>query len=157
MHFLKVNNPMMADRFAFNVDLRTFKNVSINYERFKEYAHVIDFSDMLVNFIQNRKALPVDVAIIDEAQDLTSLQWRMCEIAFAKCKKIYIAGDDDQAIYEWNGADVDYFLNLKGHRIILNKSYRLRKNILSFAKLISREIKHRVDKQFLPLNHEYNG
>jgi superfamily I DNA/RNA helicase len=26
-----------------------------------------------------------------------------------KAKRIYLAGDDDQAIYEWNGADVKSF------------------------------------------------
>ena len=27
--------------------------------------------------------------------------------------KTYIAGDDDQAIFKWAGADVDHFISLK--------------------------------------------
>ena len=28
--------------------------------------------------------------------------------------KVYLAGDDDQAIYEWSGADVSYFQTFPG-------------------------------------------
>ena len=42
-----------------------------------------------------------------------------------KAKRIYIAGDDDQAIFNWAGARSEYLLNREGNRIILDKSYRL--------------------------------
>ena len=42
-----------------------------------------------------------------------------------KAKRIYIAGDDDQAIFQWAGAKSEYLLNKEGSRIVLNKSYRL--------------------------------
>ena len=29
-------------------------------------------------------------------------------------ERIYCAGDDDQAIYRWAGADVDHFIGLNG-------------------------------------------
>ena len=31
----------------------------------------------------------------------------------SKAEKTYIAGDDDQAIFKWAGADVDHFIALK--------------------------------------------
>ena len=74
----------------------------------------------------------------------------MCDVAFSECEHVYIAGDDDQAIYEWNGADVGYFLSITGERVILDKSYRMPSNVLNFSKNITSRIKHRVDKVFAP-------
>lgn len=47
--------------------------------------------------------------MVDEAQDLTPLQWDMVVKIAKSVWRVYIAGDDDQAIYEWNGAEVEYF------------------------------------------------
>jgi superfamily I DNA/RNA helicase len=149
MHFMKRNNPVAAERFIMDMDLRKLRDVEENFERYKTFAKVHDFTNIIERFVQAGEALPVDIAIIDEAQDLTTLQWRMCEVAFANCHRVYIAGDDDQAIYEWSGADVNYFLNIKANqREILSKSYRLQQKILKLAKGVSRSISKRVDKQF---------
>jgi DNA helicase-2/ATP-dependent DNA helicase PcrA len=99
-------------------------------------------------------SLPVDVAIIDEAQDLTTLQWKMCEVAFRDCKQVFIAGDDDQAIYEWSGADVDHFLSLEGEREVLMHSWRLQKKTLNVARRVSAMIEHRVAKNYEPVGDE---
>ena len=32
---------------------------------------------------------------------------------WSRAEKTYIAGDDDQAIFKWAGADVDHFIALK--------------------------------------------
>ena len=40
-------------------------------------------------------------------------------------KNIYIAGDDDQAVFKWAGASPERFLRLKGEQVILNQSYRV--------------------------------
>ena len=75
-------------------------------------------------------------------------QWKFVNKAFQKCKRMYIAGDDDQAIYEWSGADVQYFLNLKGDKQILNKSWRLPSNIHNYSEKITDLISKRVTKEF---------
>ena len=46
-------------------------------------------------------------------------------------KQSIIAGDDDQAIYKWNGAYAETFINLEGERVILQQSYRVPKNIFN--------------------------
>lgn len=151
---LRKNNIDRAIAMQDSLEPRKIKLVEHNYDRYKKHAGVKDFDDMILEFIERGQTIPVDVAIIDEAQDLTSLQWEFCELAFRDCKKVYIAGDDDQAIYEWSGADVKYFLSLtKGSNVrILDKSYRLKKNILDFSKDITRRIKYRIDKQFSPVS-----
>ena len=144
----------MFQKYLYGVDLKVLKFVAHNYKRYKEYANVFDFTDILQMFVDKGAALPIDIAIIDEAQDLTSLQWDMCKVAFRDCSKVYIAGDDDQAIYEWSGADVNYFINLKGSSTILERSYRLPKSILKFSRHISSGIKERIEKNFDSVKEE---
>jgi len=154
LYFLKHNNYDMyiKMRDAMQINITTLKHIALNYEKFKKQFKKVDFTDLLKNTIKQRIALDIDVAIIDEAQDLTTLQWKVCNVLFSKAKRLYIAGDDDQAIYEWTGADVNYFLNIEGNRTILNKSWRLSTNLLDFAKNISSYITNRVDKDFKPNN-----
>lgn len=152
MHFMKRNNPRAANIYNSTIDTATLKMVEVNYAQYKDFSNVHDFTDIIERFVEADDPLPVDIAIIDEAQDLTTLQWRMCEVAFRNCKRIYVAGDDDQAIYEWAGADVEYFLNLKAQtKEILDQSYRLQKKILKVAKGISSMIGMRVEKNFAPI------
>lgn len=152
LYFLKLNNYEMYKKIrdATQVNIPKLKHVALNYDGYKKHFHKKDFTDMLVNIVKAKIKLDIDVAIIDEAQDLTTLQWKTCQTLFANAKKVYIAGDDDQAIYEWTGADVNYFLNLEGERTILDTSWRLKSNLLTFAKKISALITNRIDKDFHP-------
>lgn len=145
---LRHNNPKSALNYSKDLDLATMRFVSVNYRAMKRELGLIDYVDIVEEFVKRNNALPVKVAIIDEAQDLTSLQWQMALIAFRNCDKIYIAGDDDQAIYEWSGADIDFFLSLKGNITILNHSYRLPKSILNYSTKISSSIIKRTEKDF---------
>ena len=147
---LEINNPDRAELTNEELDQRKLKYVRENYSRFKTESGVVDFDDLLVNYLGGGTALPVKVAIIDEAQDLTSAQWAFCFKAFQHCEQVYIAGDDDQAIYEWSGADVNKFLYMARHSKvkILDKSYRLKTNILDFSKKVLRKIENRVEKNF---------
>lgn len=149
---LEKNNLERFENFYEELSYSKFKSIKENYKRYKEEANIYDFDDIIQIFIQRNKSLPIKVAIIDEAQDLTRLQWEFCKIAFKNCEKIFIAGDDDQAIYEWNGADVKHFLGLtKSNPIkILDKSYRLKRKILDYSNSISHQIKYRVEKVFEP-------
>jgi len=150
LYFLKHNNYEMYQKIrdTMQINIDTLKHVALNYNSYKKRYKKKDFTDLLKETIRKKIILDIDVAIIDEAQDLTTLQWEVCQMLFANAKKVYIAGDDDQAIYEWTGADVNYFLGLEGERIILDKSWRLKTNLLTFAKKISNIIENRVDKDF---------
>lgn len=152
MHFMRRNNPRAADNFIMDMDMHKLRDVEYNFARYKTHAKKHDFTDIIERFVAAGEPLPVDIAIIDEAQDLTTLQWRMCEVAFSNCRAVYVAGDDDQAIYEWSGADVEYFLHLKADKQeVLDKSYRLQRPILALAKQVSSLISERVEKNFEPV------
>lgn len=150
-NILKRNNEKEADKLKSDLNINTVKYVDQNYTKYKKVNGKYDFTDMIEKYLIEGKPVPVKVAIIDEAQDLTTLQWKMVEKAFSTCDRIFIAGDDDQAIYEWSGSDIRYFLSLKGNKKILNKSYRLPSNILDFSKQFIEEIKNRVKKEYSPI------
>ena len=75
-----------------------------------------DFTDVIEEVIRKELAPDLDLLIVDEAQDLNNLQWRMIHLMEKSSKKILIAGDDDQAIYGFQGADVEHFLSLRSIR-----------------------------------------
>ena len=66
-----------------------------------------------------------DVVFIDEAQDLSPIQWKMFEVLKKNSKHVILAGDDDQAIYGWAGADVKRFQQEPAREIVLPQSYRV--------------------------------
>lgn len=117
---------------------------------YKHDTDKIDFNDMVVRYATTGKPVPVEVAIIDEAQDLTAAQWAAAERAFAGCERVYVAGDDDQAIYHWAGADVERFLRLSTQPEVLPLSHRLPRQVHAFSQQLARNISQRYVKQFAP-------
>lgn len=96
------------------------------YESYKNELDVIDFADMLDKAIINKMSLPsLKLLLIDEAQDLSPVQWDIAEVLISKAEKIYLAGDDDQAICESFGASAQHFLDINGDEIFLEKSGRI--------------------------------
>jgi superfamily I DNA/RNA helicase len=142
------NNPKTASSYLSFMDVKKLQFVRKNYASYRNTFATMDFTDMIETFCEKNIRIPVRVAIIDEAQDLTTLQWRMVFTAFRDVERMYIAGDDDQAIYQWSGADVNYFLGIEGNIRILKHSYRLPDSILRYAKRITKQIGTRVEKEY---------
>lgn len=136
------------------VDWPTVDQFSRSYVAFKRAHGIFDFTDVLIEFVKEKLTIPVTVAFIDEAQDLSALQWLVVFEAARSSERQYIAGDDDQAIYRWAGADVKTFINLEGDKRILSQSYRLPRRVWKLATLMSQQIKSRVPKEFSPRDEE---
>lgn len=117
---------------------------------YKRDAGVMDFTDLLERYVNEGQPAPVDVAIIDEAQDLSRLQWQMIKRVFAGVARIYVAGDDDQAIFTWSGADIDTFLSLKGEREVLGVTHRLPQSIYDYSQSIVSRLSQRFEKAATP-------
>jgi len=142
------NNKEASKKMYEKMDSKKALFVMTQYANYKNTFGYKDFTDLIEDFVNNKTVVPVDVAIIDEAQDLTTLQWQMVWTAFSGCKRVYIAGDDDQAIYQWSGADVNCFLSINGHKEILRESWRLPNNHVTFSKRVSKMIGNRADKDY---------
>jgi superfamily I DNA/RNA helicase len=142
------NNPSIGESLVTDLNPKLLDWVTRNYTNFKHALGIYDFTDLLELYLEEGEPFPVKAVIIDEAQDLTTLQWKFVWKAFCKVERVYIAGDDDQAIYEWSGADVDYFLKLKGSQQVLSKSWRLPQAVHGYASQIASCITNRIDKEF---------
>lgn len=119
---------------------------------YKSEQQKLDFVDILQRFVRDGAVPPHLVLIVDEAQDLSPVQWALVEKLGETSKRVFIAGDDDQAIYQWAGADAKRLLQLSGERVVLPKSYRVPSNIKGFAMGILGRIKgERVEKQWDPV------
>ena len=122
-------------------------------DAYKGGKKLIDFTDMLDQFlIKGNVKNKFDVIFIDEAQDLSLVQWKMISKIEEdnKCD-VWVAGDDDQAIFGWAGADVDSFIDWKAEEIPLQKSERVPSEIQTKAlDIISRVADNRIDKKYFP-------
>lgn len=137
------------------LDWYRLKRFADAYHLFKQDHGLFDFTDMLERFIAEGRSLPVDVAILDEVQDFTLLQWAVARKAFADVPEIWAAGDDDQSIHKWAGAADDHFLNLDNFdREILPLSHRLPRSIFALAQEISARLGKRYAKQTRPSDRE---
>jgi hypothetical protein len=132
------------------VDWFRLKRFSESYALYKSDRGLVDFTDMLVMCVAGHAPpLPVEVAIVDEAQDLTLLQHRVVARAFANAKELILAGDDCQCIHRWAGAAEDLFLDLaKDHEIeVLPLSHRLPRSVFDLSVQIQERISKRYEKE----------
>tara|TARA_R110001583_G_scaffold37244_1_gene121683 strand:- start:8788 stop:10284 length:1497 start_codon:yes stop_codon:yes gene_type:complete len=125
-----------------------------NYRKYKETNFLIDYTDMLEMFLASSGSPNLDVLIVDEAQDLSALQWKCIQKLSQNVDHVYIAGDDDQAIYKWAGADVEYFINLKGKNTYLKQSYRVPRKVHDIALGVVKRIGNRKEKVWEPKEEE---
>ncbi len=105
---------------------------------------IVGFADMLER-VKQRSLLPnVDYLVIDEFQDITTLQYDVYEEWRPHMQRVLIAGDDDQVVYAWQGADPDLLLEEDvDEDVILPNSYRLPSRILN---AVNQEVSH-IDKR----------
>ena len=126
-----------------------FEFVERSYRHYKRSKDLLDFTDLLEMAVVEHERLPkLEVLIVDEAQDLSRLQWLMVEALAAKAKRVFLAGDDDQAVFTWAGADVKSFLSFQGHITILDQSYRVPSTVHALANAIVHRIRERQPKEW---------
>ena len=166
------------DKFVNIIDLARIKDVSLEHqfcqketghlpggflklrkiakglEKYKKQNGFMDFTDMIVEFNKRKEAPKLKLLIIDEAQDLSSVQWNMVDILSQNSTHTYIAGDDDQAIFEWAGAHPWRFKQLKGNRIILDQSYRVPLAVQQRANAVIGRVGDRVHKDWKATDRE---
>lgn len=129
--------------------------VARGLEHWKKSFGLQDYAGMLEEFIARGLCPKLEVVFIDEAQDLSPIQWEMVHMLEANSQICYIAGDDDQAIFRYAGADVSYFVNLGGEVTLLDQSYRIPALHHTLSNKVIQRVVGRRRKTFLP--KESNG
>jgi DNA helicase-2/ATP-dependent DNA helicase PcrA len=137
-----------------DIERSTLFLLSEQLQKFKKEKGLKDFTDLLEDYIALKKNPNFKVLFIDEAQDLSLIQWEMVRTLWVNAEKTYIAGDDDQAIFKWAGADVDHFIALKeevDNIKTLDQSYRIPGGpIHELSQKIIGKVQNRFDKQYKP-------
>ena len=81
-----------------------------------ERAGVIDFAELLLRtleLIRDNESLQSHYQkrflhiLVDEFQDTNTIQYALIQLLAGQSNKVFIVGDDDQAIYGWRGARVE--------------------------------------------------
>jgi DNA helicase-2/ATP-dependent DNA helicase PcrA len=113
-----------------------------------------DYAGMLECFLERKLCPKLEAVFIDEAQDLSPIQWEMVKMLEENSDVCYVAGDDDQAIFRYAGADVEHFVNLKGKVTLLNQSYRIPSSHHQISNSVIQNIVGRRQKSFKPKQEE---
>jgi superfamily I DNA/RNA helicase len=153
--YFKVERKLLITEFS-----KYIKKYITEYMDFKIKNNLADFNDVILNVLSPNfeSRLPTfELMIIDEAQDLSDLQWALIKKIIPKAKDVYVAGDDDQAIMINFGASSHAFLRLDGEEKILPQSYRVPKEVSDYVNsgvmTFLKNITDRKEKEWLPANH----
>ena len=120
-------------------------------KKYKEREGLLDFTDLLEKYIESGVVPKLGALFVDEAQDLSKIQWEVVHKLAENVPVICAAGDDDQAIYRWAGASVEDFLNLQGNKRVLSKSYRIPRAVhTKVVEDLLPRIENRQEKVFTP-------
>ena len=161
----------MGDRALFMENLARIRQVSLreqytqsndgmnwNYvdrvartlSEFKMSRGLMDYTDLLQQFVAEDRDVGLDKLFVDEAQDLSALQWGVVSLLGRTCDRVVVAGDDDQAIYRWAGADVEHLITMEGTVRVLGQSYRCPPAIQQLSDKVIGGVAHRRPKKWKP-------
>ena len=120
-------SPKERERPIKKEDLETLFSYNNAYEKYKTEIGVIDYTSILEMALNPKHSISkYQIVFIDEAQDLSKLQWKLAERLFKEAKVVYLAGDDDQAICESFGASPETFVKYPAAKeTVLEQSYRV--------------------------------
>lgn len=123
------------------------------YETWKVNESLLDYTDLLIEFLRAGRTPELDHVFVDEAQDLSWLQWQVVQRFALHSGALTVAGDDDQAIFNWAGARTELLNSLVAdEQVILPVSHRLPRHVLALANRIIGRVNSRVKKNFEPRN-----
>ena len=139
-----------------DIDVDSTIQLETDLKSFKEGTNMVEFYDMINKFVEEDRCPPLDVIFLDEAQDLSAHQWKFFDYIKSKCKRAYMAGDDDQTIYGFQGADPACFMAQEGERDDQEISRRVPKTVHAEAMKILNQLTIRLNKKWIPRDAEGN-
>lgn len=151
--------------------LRSLVYIYAKYTEAMQEANLYDFDDMIVQVVQALEHYPelkyelqekYQYIMVDEFQDTNLAQMRILLSLSAPevnegSPNILVVGDDDQAIYGFQGADVSNILSFQsmfhGVKLItLTDNYRSAESILTAARAVITQGTERLERQLPSLD-----
>jgi superfamily I DNA/RNA helicase len=138
----------------YTTDIWLTEQIQADLLQYKKDTEMFEYADMISKFVEGDRCPPLHCIFLDEAQDLSPLQWQMFFYIESKCARSYIAGDDDQTIYTFQGAHPKIFIDLKGEFDAQIQSRRVPRAIHKVATSILPYMSTRLKKEWLPRDEE---
>lgn len=138
----------------YNIKWPLLEKLNKVYASYKQETGKFDFTDMIKLMVEQGRGPSLDVLIVDEAQDLTPLQWEQVKVLRSNAKRIWYAGDDDQAIFRYTGVDVRHMLGICDNVRVLNQSYRVPMSVHTLSAQLASRISRRQPKEWRSTDHE---
>jgi superfamily I DNA/RNA helicase len=133
------------------MDMDVIQEYIDDFEKYKHENNYLDYNDVLINYLNEGEPLTYDVAFIDEAQDLSPLQWAVVEKMFGGCHDIIAVGDDDQTIFAFAGVRPEMFIEWPCDEVIvLGQTHRFGQEVLTFSEHVLDRIESRIPKKYVP-------
>jgi len=141
------------------LDVRRYLKLVKDYQKWKTDNELLDYTDLLEMVAEHGQPIKfssrIGMGVVDEAQDLSRLQWEVADRLLGECQIRATFGDDDQAIYTFQGSDPVLFNSRPATDIqFLNQSYRLPRLIAERAMRIIRRSRTREDKEIIPRSED---
>ena len=154
---MNVFRAKMIPREQWPDDLNLFAR---SWEQWKKDEDLLDFTDLLEQALENCPIAPGDAEalFLDEAQDCSKLQMAIVAQWGQHMRRLVLAGDDDQAIFNFAGSDASAFMDfpcLPQNRRYLKQSYRVPRAVHAIAERWIKKLSRRDEKVFLP--RDYDG
>ena len=153
---IPIEDEYNTDMYSQDLDQNLLYILRDELDNYKKSFFLKDYTDMIEKFIVSELCPKYDVVFIDEAQDLSPIQWKMFEVLKKNSKHVILAGDDDQAIYGLAGADVKRFQQAPAREIVLPQSYRVPRCVQHIADNILSRIpdERRIQKEWKARDEE---
>ena len=147
--------------YALSCGAEEFRRVFRAYNKALADERLIDFEDMMSRtFELFRKRRDILAAwqkkfryiLVDEFQDISTLQYQLIRMLALPENNLFIVGDDDQSIYGFRGARPEIMLRFgkdypDAKQVVLGINYRSRKEIVQAAQCLIRHNKRRFAKE----------
>lgn len=131
------------------------------YNQYCTNKSYLDFDDLIIQAIrllQNHQEIRTQYnerykyILVDEFQDVNSLQVKFLDLLLTPDTQLFCVGDDWQSIYGFRGSEVDYIVNFEKHFpqsqvIKLDINYRSTQTIVGASTEVIRKNKFQIDKE----------
>ena len=139
IHLAKLRNITLEQQIKLGehnteVEYDTLVHLKNELDRYKKEYNLVDYNDMILKFIKSDSSPKFDVVFIDEAQDLSLMQWNMAKTIWDKTQ--------------------DSFITQKGKLLNLTQSRRIPRAVHDFALGIIKRVSNRRYKEWAPRDHQ---
>ncbi len=151
--------------YSMNCPEEQFQKIFLAYTNKMKEKRLLDFDDILLYcyelLVKRTDILTMwqqkyQYILIDEFQDINTLQYDIIRMLAKPQDNLFIVGDDDQSIYQFRGAKPEIMLNFcndypTAKTVLLNYNYRSQEEIVKTAQRLISHNKHRFSKEILAM------